>query len=488
MRLEVRGLMVAVTVGSGLAMVGQPSPGYSQSANAPLSLAPAASQIAQADAPAADPLLPKAPVKKAPTKPVVKPATAATPGAPKVAKSTVAKVPPAAKKAVSLAALTAQETVPPHQHESIPVPPSECPGNPDAIGLSRIIKVDTSGGFYVGQTYHTRMPLLEPKEVILTFDDGPLPARTDRVLAALKHECVKATFFMVGQMAKAYPAEARKVALEGHTIAYHTMTHTYQLKSWPLEKSQEEIRNGWQAVDQAVYGKAGPTPATVFFRYPGLFNSHVVNDWFNHINMGVFAIDAAGNDWLKGHLTAAEAPNVMNEALKELEAQNGGILLLHDIKESSSNAVAPLLRELKKRGFKIVHIEPKVAPPPIATGPAPEGVIDTTPAPLGERNITGFDVGRQLAQDKQGKVGKPSDAATPLPAYQVQPAAPAAKPAQKPGTPLIDQPADPTVTKSIPASPSTDATPAPKPVAKDEGWFSSTASSFRSVASAIGLW
>eukprot|EP01037_Dinobryon_pediforme_P021798 gene21798-22770_t len=173
-------------------------------------------RIAQADMP--DDPIPPLPVQKKPVvKPAVKPAATAPkpatatapkpaataavkqPGAatalkpakplaataPKVAKATVAKVSPEAKRAISVAALTAQDSVPPHEHESIAVPPSECPGNPDAIGLSRIIKVDTTGGFYVGQTYHTKMPLLEPREVILTFDDGPLPARTDRVLAAL---------------------------------------------------------------------------------------------------------------------------------------------------------------------------------------------------------------------------------------------------------------------------------------------------------------
>ena len=462
---------------------------------APLPLAPLPIQLSQADPAPVDPLLVKKPKPKTPViKPTVVPGAikpTATPG--KVAKAPVAKVPAAAKKVVSLAGLTAQESVPPHQHESIDVPPAPCPGNPDAIGLSRIIKVDTSAGFYVGQTYHTKMPLLQPKEVILTFDDGPFPGRTDRVLEALNHECVKATFFMVGQMAKAYPASARKVALAGHTIAYHTMTHTYQLKSWPLDKSQAEISNGYKAVDQAVWGTSGDLPMTHFFRYPGLFNSRVVNQWFNQIDMGVFAIDAAGNDWLKGYINTADAPNVMNRALSELEHQNGGILLLHDIKESSSNAVAPLLVELKKRGFKIVHIVPKIAPPPVPTGPAPVGSIDTTPAPIGERSITGFDTGRQLAQDKLGKTVKPATA--PLPAYQPAPAKPVAK-TVKP-TPL--DPTEPQVTQSVPATPVGPTAPTapmpeaiPAPVAttpaKDDSMFGSTASTFKGIATAIGLW
>jgi peptidoglycan/xylan/chitin deacetylase (PgdA/CDA1 family) len=435
------------------------------------------------------PDVPPAPIeapRKKPTPPQVKPVakTVPIPGQPQirtatgptkpgvpVAKSTVAKVSPAAKKAISIAALTAQDVPPDHHHVSIDVPQTECPGNPDAIGLSRIIKVDTTGGFYVGATYHTKMPLLNPHEVILTFDDGPRPVTTDRVLKALKDNCTKATFFMIGQMAKAYPAEARKVAEAGMTIAYHTWSHSYKLAHGPLDQSQIEISKGWQAVDQAVYGHSGDKPLTHFFRYPGLFNNHDVNKWFNSLDMGVFAIDAEGHDWLKGHITVADAPNVMNEALNQLVRNDGGILLLHDIKESSSTAIAPLLVELKKRGFKIVHVEPLIPPPPVATGSAGPDNIDTSPAPIANRTVDGFDPAHQAAQEKLGRVGLPSEKPAPLPPYKPTPAA---------------RQDAPTTTQSI--RPTTASAPAPAPEAKDDGWFSSTARSFKGIGSAIGLW
>ncbi|MDR3374112.1 MAG: polysaccharide deacetylase family protein [Ancalomicrobiaceae bacterium] len=486
MTRTIRGAVPAMTLGLAVFVIGTAAGTFAQ--NAPLELAPGKPQATTVQSP--DPTDPELLKKKPPQKPAVKPATpkptakptTAAPSADKAkvaAKPTVTKPAPAPKKPTSLETLTAQAAVPQHDHVIVDVPPAPCPGNPDAIGLSRIIEVDTTGGFYAGQTYRTRMPLLQPKEVILTFDDGPRPVTTDRVLAALKNECVKATFFMIGQMAKAYPAEARKVAAAGMSIGYHTMTHTYQLKSWPLEKSQAEIVGGWKAVDDAIWGKSSDTkPTSHFFRYPGLFNSHVVNTWFNQIDMGVFAIDAAGNDWIKGYITDSEAPNVMNRALMELEHQNGGILLLHDIKGSSSNAVAPLLRELKKRGFKIVHIVQKQPLPPLASGPAPAGVVDTAPAPINERNISGFDVSRQLGQEQLGKVGTPSAKPAPLPAYQT------------PDTPA--QPADPTVTKSIastPAASTSQVQPMPAPAPKhDDGWFGSTASTFRGIGTAIGLW
>lgn len=424
------------------------------------------------------------------TVPQKKPTSASLPTARPAAKSTASAKPAAPKppkpdaaaaRAALLAKMTGQVVPPTHHHVFETVKPNTCPGNPNAIGVSRVMKVDTTGGFYVGQTYHTRLPL-EPKEVVLTFDDGPMNGRTERVLAALEHECTRATFFIVGQMAKAYPETLRRTAAAGNTIGYHTMTHPLNMVKWPLEKAQANVRDGWQTVDQILYGKAGDKPATPFFRYPGLFNSRALDEWFNGMDMGVYAIDAAGNDWLKGYITLTDGPNVMNRALSELEARQGGILLLHDIKDSSSSIVAPLLVELKKRGFKIVHIVPKTAPPQLVTGPI-KGVLPTvaeTTVPVEQRGIDGYDVAKRLAQQGAGHSGK--TATTALPTYEAarsateSGAAPAVRNAAYAA--VAPTTVEPVTTGSVPAA-------APR---TDEGWFTSTATSFRGVASAIGLW
>ncbi len=427
-------------------------------------------------------------------KPAAKPATAAAatapgavkPAAAKPAKTVAPSVPPEARRAALLASMTGQVAPPKHNHVFENVAPTACPGNPNAIGVSRVMKVDTTGGFYVGTTYHTRMPL-EPKEVVLTFDDGPMAGRTERVLEALDKECTKASFFIVGQMAKAYPETLRKTAAAGHTIAYHTMTHPLNMVKWPLAKAQENIQSGWQVVDQILYGKAGDKPANLFFRYPGLFNSRAINEWFNGLNMGVWGINAAGNDWLKGYITLADGPNVMKRAISELEASQGGILLLHDIKDSSSSIVGPMLRELKQRGFKIVHVVPMTPPPKLVDGPI-KGVIPTvaeTTVPVEQRSLDSFDAAKRLAQQGEGRTGKTSTA--PLPAYAaaraVRPvgAAPIAAPAPQAAPSVLRGPteeAEPETTGSI-----------PRPAAKaEEGWFSSTASSMRGIGGALGLW
>src|SRR5689334_12177746 len=75
---------------------------------------------------------------------------------------------------------------------------SDCPGNPNPLGVARVVEIDTTGGPGFGFQHYKMYDFLNPKEVVLTFDDGPLPNRTTAVLAALNAECTKAIFFSVG--------------------------------------------------------------------------------------------------------------------------------------------------------------------------------------------------------------------------------------------------------------------------------------------------
>ena len=482
---------LAVAQEAGPLQLTQPKPPVAAApAKPPVTVAPAKSATAKpaTSTPAAKPAATA-------QKPGAKPKTAAAGPTPPNKQAKPAKPPAAnaeAARAARIAAMTAQP-VPPHHDHVFETPAKTACANPNAIGVSRVMKVDTTGGYYVGTTYSTRLPL-QPKEVVLTFDDGPMTGRTERVLKALDEECTKATFFIVGQMAKAYPETLRKTAAAGHTIAYHTMTHPLNMVKWPLPKAEENVREGWQVVDQILYGEARDKPATPFFRYPGLFNSRGLNEWFNSLDMGVWTIDAAGNDWLKGHLTIADGPNVMNEALKEIEARQGGILLLHDIKDSSSSIVAPLLKELKARGYKIVHVVPKTPPPHLVQGPI-KGVMPTiaeTTAPLPERSVDNFDAARQLAQMGAGHTGKTSTA--PLPDYAARPAVqPAVAKAQPVIVPIAAAAPDPARVEPAAApaeaarEPETTGSVAPR-APKEEGWFTSSAASFRGLGGALGLW
>src|SRR6516162_5176530 len=98
---------------------------------------------------------------------------------------------------------------------------AECPEHRETIGTTRTLVVDPPEHPLIGAfNYRESLPL-EDHEVVLTFDDGPLPPYTGRVLDILASECVKVTFFMVGQMARAYPDLVKRVYAEGHTIGTH---------------------------------------------------------------------------------------------------------------------------------------------------------------------------------------------------------------------------------------------------------------------------
>ena len=139
---------------------------------------------------------------------------------------------------------------------------------PERLGVTRVLPVGTEAGGFVGLKTYPQTLQLQPGEVVLTFDDGPIPGRTEKVLDALATECVKATFFMVGKQAAAAPALAARVRHEGHTIGYHSMTHPV-LRNLSLDAAKADIDNGFQAVDNAVYGFALEEPLTPFFRFPG---------------------------------------------------------------------------------------------------------------------------------------------------------------------------------------------------------------------------
>src|SRR5580704_14306890 len=113
-----------------------------------------------------------------------------------------------------------------------------CP-RPGALGTSRILGVNAATTPRVGlKSFPQTLPLAD-HEVVLTFDDGPWPPTTTRVLAALARECVRATFFLIGKSASEYPQMVRRIAAEGHTIGHHTWSHRSQKRIKPSEATEE---------------------------------------------------------------------------------------------------------------------------------------------------------------------------------------------------------------------------------------------------------
>ena len=120
---------------------------------------------------------------------------------------------------------------------------AECP--PGALGVSRTIVVDPSEHVLLGsQQYSESLPLRD-REVVLTFDDGPLPPYTNRILDTLASECVKATFFMVGRMVRGYPSMVRRIYNEGHTVANHSQNHPFTFHKMTVDQASQEIEDGF---------------------------------------------------------------------------------------------------------------------------------------------------------------------------------------------------------------------------------------------------
>lgn len=227
-------------------------------------------------------------------------------------------------------------------------PPASCAGGPDALGVSRVVEIDTTGGPRFGVPGPAPYPLLHDREVILTFDDGPMRRYTGPILDALDEQCVKATFFVVGRMALTDPSMLRETAARGHTIASHTWSHK-RLDRIGAAASKQEIELGISAIKLAL-GHA-PVP---LFRFPYLAESSAMRAHLKTRNIGNIAIDVDSRDFLTRN------PTVMRSNVMSQLAQKGhGIILFHDIQPSTGGGIRALLSELKAKGYKVVHMVAK---------------------------------------------------------------------------------------------------------------------------------
>lgn len=223
---------------------------------------------------------------------------------------------------------------------------AKCPA--DTLGVTRTVEIDTTGGPGFGFEHYKAHDFLAMKEVVLTFDDGPLPTHTKTVLKALADQCTKATFFPVGKLAVGYPEVLREVAAAGHTIGAHTFSHIDLGKAAP-DKAKDEIERGFSAVKRGAGTGTAP-----FFRYPFLRDS---KDSLTHLggrNIAIFSTDIDSFDF------KVQAPeNIVKTVIGKLEKRGKGIVLMHDIQPSTAKALPLLLKELKAKGYKIVHMRAK---------------------------------------------------------------------------------------------------------------------------------
>ncbi|MEM6761458.1 MAG: polysaccharide deacetylase family protein [Pseudomonadota bacterium] len=191
---------------------------------------------------------------------------------------------------------------------------------------------------------------LAQKEVVLTFDDGPIPKRTGAILATLKSYGVGATFFVVGQMARSYPSMVRKVAQDGHTVGHHTNRHA-NLRNLSRAAALKEIAQGERAVSKALSGSG--QMAAPFFRFPYLAHTTALRRALAERGTVVIDPDIDSKDYFR-----QSSDVILRRTMRRLRRKGKGVLLFHDIHARTVRLMPKLLARLKADGYSVVHLVP----------------------------------------------------------------------------------------------------------------------------------
>lgn len=232
------------------------------------------------------------------------------------------------------------------------IPAAHAACGPEALGTSRVLIVDPASTPRVGlKSFPQTLPLAD-KEVVLTFDDGPHPPTTRKVLDALAKECTRATFFLVGKEAVAQSAMVKEMAAQGHTLAHHSYSHP-NMGHVSYDSALRDIDRGIAADELALNGRESSLPSTPFFRFPYFESTPALLDTLQKRNIAVFGADFWASDW--NPMTPAAQLQLI---VARLEETRRGIILFHDTKGQTAAMLPDFLRYLRTHGFRVVHIVP----------------------------------------------------------------------------------------------------------------------------------
>jgi peptidoglycan/xylan/chitin deacetylase (PgdA/CDA1 family) len=279
------------------------------------------------------------------------PAPVSAPLAPPPAKAAASSQPGAVQGASSNAPGPAAANAAPANPGKTPYSIGSC-DKPGGMGLSRVVQINTSGGPAFGVGHFEHHEFLRDKEVVLTFDGGPRPQTTDAVLKALADNCLKATFFELGDRATQYPDIVREVAAAGHTIGSYTWSYQDLAKkpyATDLDAAKAEIEMGFSGVRMAAGAPIAP-----FFRFPDLREPPKLLQYLAERNIGIFSTDIDSFDF-KLH----RPEQIIETVMGKLKKRGNGIILMQDFEIATAQALPELLRQLKANGYKVVHMVPK---------------------------------------------------------------------------------------------------------------------------------
>ncbi|SDH00139.1 Peptidoglycan/xylan/chitin deacetylase, PgdA/CDA1 family [Bradyrhizobium sp. Rc2d] len=251
----------------------------------------------------------------------------------------------------TIAAKPAAAAAAPAPAPAMPAQQKQACANPNALGVARVVEIDTTGGPGFGFEHFKQFDFLTEKEVVLTFDDGPWPVNTPAVLKALADECTKGLFFSVGKHATYHPEILRQVLAQGHTVGTHTWSHVnLNSKKMTEQQVKDEVEKGFSAVRFAL----GTNPAP-FFRFPQLQHNPAMVTYFGTRNVAMFSTDIDSFDFRKG----ATPEKIVETVMTRLDKLGKGIILMHDFQKHTGEALPALLARLKAGGYKVVQMKAK---------------------------------------------------------------------------------------------------------------------------------
>ena len=237
-----------------------------------------------------------------------------------------------------------------------------------------------AGPAYGSMQYPHQAVGLKPRQVALTFDDGPDPTTTPRILTILKKHCIKATYFLVGIYAEKHPDLVRAIAAQGHIIGTHSYTHP-NLRRLSTSRAHREISKGFAATEAALASAPPEDRARLapFFRFPGLNDKKSLINWLGARNVATISCDFGADDWKR-----ISANQVYKRALRNVNAQGQGIIILHDTKPHTADMLERLIISLRQQGYEFVQLAPDAKARRLATQ-VPGALLNAIPTTAGLR-------------------------------------------------------------------------------------------------------
>lgn len=204
----------------------------------------------------------------------------------------------------------------------------------------------------------------------MTFDDGPHPGLTPRLLDILKERNIKCTFFVIGKNAKAYPKIIQRMIAEGHEVANHTWTHC-SLTS----RSDDQIRGELKQSEDALVAAANYRPQLIRPPY-GAINTRIKQLMFAEFGYSTIMWSVDPQDWRRPGVSVVTSRLVNG-------AHPGAIMLAHDIHPPTIQAMPAMFDQLLAKGYQFVTVSQLLN---MEKAAMPVGVVVRPAVPLAEKD------------------------------------------------------------------------------------------------------